>query len=167
MWNPQNGNRIIFAVCLVALAGLSLSLNWGRYSVRLMDLRYHYKVNGVSKDGTLGKTAEELAENREVMGALYNGRNGEMILGPISLPYWLSVASALAGLVLAILNLVRFSAVPSAIPKALLSLSSALLLIMVGDIVARGGWGSLHYGWLPLLASIIGSWSFCRKDVGS
>jgi hypothetical protein len=166
MWKPQQGNKVLLLLFAAAISALSLPLAWGIYQIRSTDLKYHLKVNGMRVDPADSKIESSAPVDVRGMKIEVRGDNGHALLGATAVPYWLAPGAIIAGLLLTLLNYVRFSAVPR---KIILSLSAAgglLVLLFVLDIFTRGGIAAVEFGWIPCwLGAWLSNW-LSRDEVG-
>lgn len=152
MSNPQEGNRIILLGLAAALAFVSLFVQWGVLSVSADDLRAGLTINGQN----VGASArgDLLAVLMSGMKIPVTGLNGNLVLGPLKIPYWLTISAVIAGLVFVFTNSRRISAVPRKLVVTLLALG---LLTAVWSSVVMLTSGTIGVGAFFLLsASVIG-----------
>jgi hypothetical protein len=84
-----------------------------------------------------------------------SGLNGNLGLGPLKIPYWLTVAAVIAGIVFIITNSRQVSAVPQKLVFALLALG--VITAVLASVVMLTTSGTIGIGAFLLLgASVIG-----------
>lgn len=156
MNNPQEGNRIILLGLAIALAVASLFVQWGVLTVSADDLRESMTINGqkVGESGMGNLFGDMMSSMISGMKIPVSGLNGNLVLGPVKIPYWLTVAAVIAGIVFTITNSRQASAVPQKLVFTLLAIG---VITAVWASVVMLSSGSIGLGAFLLLgASIIG-----------
>lgn len=156
MSNPQEGNRIILLALAIALALASLFVQWGVLTVSADDLRESMTINGqkVGESGMDNLWGGMMSLMMPGMKIPVSGLNGSLVLGPVKIPHWLTVAAVIAGIVFIITNSRQVSAVPQ---KLIVTLLAVGVITAVWASVVMLSSGSIGLGAFLLLgASIIG-----------
>jgi hypothetical protein len=156
MSNPQEGNRIILLGLAIALAMASLFVQWGVITVSADMLRESMTINGqkVGQTGMDDMFGGMMSSMMSGMQIPVSGLNGNLVLGPLKIPYWLTVVAVIAGIVFIITNSRQVSAVPQKLVFALLGFG---VITAVWASVVMLTSGTIGLGAFLLLgASIIG-----------
>lgn len=156
MTNPKQGNRILLLSLAMAIAATAIFVQWGVITITEKELHDSMTFNGQRvSGGAMGGMFDDVMSMMLVgMTVPVSGLSGSLVLGPLTIPYWVPVAAVIIGLLLTLTNSVRFSEVPRKL----------VFLLLIGGLVA-GAWavvglmagGTLGVGPLLLIgASVIG-----------
>jgi len=156
MSNPQKGNRIILLGLAIALASASLFVQWGVLPVSADDIRESMTINGQKLAGSdmgdfFGGMVSSMISGMEIP---ISGRNGTLVAGPLKIPYWLTIAAVIAGIVFIATNSLQVSAVPQKLIFTLLAVGGVAAVWASVVMLASGSIGLGAF--LLLGASIIG-----------
>jgi len=155
MINPQQGNRIILLLFAIALAVAAFFVQWGVVTITAEDLRESVTINGQKAgDDVSGLFGSMMTSMFSGMKVPVSGSNGNLVLGPLKIPYWLAILSVIIGLLLTVTNSLQVSAIPRKLILGLLAVGVVCGLWALVVLLTNGsiGLGSL----LLVAASIIG-----------
>ena len=154
MNNPQEGNRIILLAVAIALAVAALFVQWGVITLTAEDLRESMTINGQKvSGGDMGDLLGGMMSSMMAgMSIPVSGLNGNLVLGPVKLPYWLAIAAVIAGLVFTITNSRQLSAVPR---KLIYTLLASGIITGVWAAIVILTKGSMGLGALLLVAAAV------------
>lgn len=156
MFDPKTGNRVILLGVALALAVASLYVQWGIIKIEPADLKASMTINGkqVASEGLgeiLGGVMSSVLSGMEVP---VSGLNGNMDVGNLKIPFWLPIAIISTGIVLTMLNAIRFSDISWKIVVALLI---AGILAIIWALVGIVNHGTLGLGaFLAITSAVIG-----------
>ena len=147
---------ILFGLA-VALAVASLFVQWGAITIATSeDLRESITINGENASGdAMGEIFGSMMSSMlSGMRVPVSGLNGNFVLGRITIPYWLSIVAAIAGILFTITNSRKLSEIPS---KLILALLLSGIVAGIWAVIALLMSGSVSIGAFLLIgASIIG-----------
>ena len=164
-FNVQLGNRVVMQLSALVLVLCSLYAEWGSciFSPEEMkrEVEHQFSVRG----GIYGMEQMAVTMTRrgfQGMPLPVDAASGALYLGPVRLPYWAGCVCSGFAIVVIMLNMVGFSAVPRMIVIALLFIG---ILVAVWALVNILAGGSLGAGAVLLLAgSIAGTTAAMRVD---
>jgi len=154
MINPKQGNRTILLLLAVTMAIAAIFVQWGIVTVTADDLRESITINGqkVSGEGMGNVLGGMMSSMFSGMNVPVSGTNGNLVLGPIKIPYWVAISAVIVGLLLTITNTFKFSDVPRILVFGLLISGIVAGIWAVIVFLANG---SMGIGALLLITSSI------------
>ncbi len=164
MNQPQEGNRLILMVLALGLAIASLFVQWGVITLSGEDLTKAMVIDGQKMSGDMGGLLGGIMSSiMSEMKFPVNGMNSHLSLGPLKIPNWLMITSAMTGIVFIFTNSTGFSAIPSKVIFGLLALGITAGLWFMILVLTNGavGVGAL----LLIVASVIG-FSLQKSSLG-
>jgi hypothetical protein len=162
-FNVQTGNRVVMQLAALVLILCSLFVGWGTctYSRDEMQREVEYEFKSgypETRQGALGIAGRAAAGVPQPVDAA----SSALYFGPVRLPYWAGCVCSGFALMVIILNMVGFSAVPKLIVLFLLFVGILVAVWALVNILASG---SLGAGVLLLLfGSIFGTAIAMRVD---
>jgi hypothetical protein len=142
--NTQPGNRVILLIIAATLAVSSLFVNWGTITLTSKNIRESIITSTPSLGlAQLDEMFSDLLQGMVGHKVPVTGMSGRLVAGPVVVPYWVTVTTAILGLLMLATNVVRFSSVPRwVIGALLLSAASmagwALFVIMANGTIQVG-----------------------------
>ncbi|WP_395737579.1 hypothetical protein [Prosthecobacter sp.] len=164
-FNVQTGNRIVMQLAALVLILCSFFVSWGACTLSPDEMGREVEHQLRVKGGIYAMEQTAIMTTRrgfQGMPLPVDAASSAVYLGPMRLPYWAGCVCSAFALVVVILNMAGFSAVPK---LAVLSLLFVGILVAVWALVNILASGSLGAGAVLLLAgSIVGTTSAMRVD---
>lgn len=151
--NTQTGNKVVWLLAALVLVLCSLNVEWGSAKLTQEDVvkmsEHEMNMKGGFKPNA--KLTQSFAGLAALVPLPINAASA-FYIGPIRLPYWAGCVCCGFGLVVLILNLVRFSSVPKLVILLLMLFG---LFTAVWALISTSAGGSVGPGPVLLLAAAV------------